>query len=62
MKSILILAWKSLINRRFTAILTILSIALSVTLLLGVERTRTEARSSFANTLSDTDLVKLPPA
>jgi len=48
---------KSLWNRRYTALLTLLSIALSVTLLLGVERVRTEARSSFANTISGTDLV-----
>lgn len=51
------LAWKSLLNRRFTALLTVVSIALSVTLLLGVERLRTEARDSFANTLSGTDLI-----
>lgn len=51
------LAWKSLLNRRFTAGLTIVSIALSVALLVGVERLRTEARSSFANTLSGTDLI-----
>ena len=51
------LAWKSLVNRRFTAALTVLSIALSVALLVGVERMRTEARASFANTLSGTDLI-----
>jgi putative ABC transport system permease protein len=51
------LAWKSLSNRRFTALLTVMSIALSVTLLVGVERLRTEARASFANTLSGTDLI-----
>ena len=51
------LAWKSLLNRRFTAMLTVVSIALSVTLLVGVERLRTEARTSFANTLSGTDLI-----
>ncbi len=51
------LAFKSLWNRRFTALLTLFSIALSVTLLLGVERLRTEARSSFANTISGTDLI-----
>ncbi|MBK1649248.1 ABC transporter permease [Rhabdochromatium marinum] len=55
--AILSLAWKSLWNRRFTALLTVLSIALSVTLLVGVERLRTEARASFTNTLSDTDLI-----
>jgi putative ABC transport system permease protein len=51
------LAWKSLLNRRFTALLTVISIALSVALLVGVERLRTEARESFANTLSGTDLI-----
>jgi putative ABC transport system permease protein len=54
---ILILAWKSLWNRRFTAALTLVSIALSVSLLVGVERVRTEARASFANTISGTDLI-----
>jgi putative ABC transport system permease protein len=51
------LALKSLLNRRFTTVLTIVSIALSVTLLLGVERIRKEARTSFTNTLSGTDLI-----
>ncbi|ESQ15602.1 MAG TPA: ABC transporter permease [Chromatiaceae bacterium] len=55
--AIVALAWKSLSNRRFTALLTVMSIALSVTLLVGVERLRTEARASFANTLSGTDLI-----
>jgi putative ABC transport system permease protein len=55
--AILTLAWKSLLNRRFTAFLTVVSIALSVALLVGVERLRTEARASFANTLSGTDLI-----
>jgi putative ABC transport system permease protein len=48
---------KSLLNRKFTTILTIISIALSVTLLLGVERIRKEARTSFTNTISGTDLI-----
>ena len=51
------LAVRSLWNRRGTALLTIFSIAVSVTLLLGVERVRTEARASFANTISGTDLI-----
>ena len=55
--AIFALAWKSLLNRRFTAALTVISIALSVCLLVGVERLRTEARASFANTLSGTDLI-----
>lgn len=57
MKTIILLALKSLRNRKFTVGLTLLSIALSVTLLLGVERIRTESRSSFTNTVSGTDLV-----
>lgn len=51
------LTLKSLWNRRYTALLILFSIALSVTLLLGVERVRTEARNSFANTISGTDLI-----
>jgi putative ABC transport system permease protein len=51
------LAVKSLLNRKLTATLTVLSIALSVLLLVGVERLRTEVRASFANTISGTDLV-----
>ncbi len=55
--AILSLALKSLINRRFTVSLILLSIALSVTLLLSVERLRVESRNSFGNTISGTDLV-----
>jgi putative ABC transport system permease protein len=51
------LAYRSLLNRRATAALTVLAIALSVTLLLGVERIRLEARTSFGNTVSGTDLI-----
>ena len=51
------LAFKSLRNRKFTAVLTVLSIALAVMLLLGVERLRSESRESFAATISGTDLV-----
>ena len=54
---ILILALKSILNRRSTVLLTIVSLALSVMLLLGVERLRSDMRESFANTLSGTDLV-----
>lgn len=51
------LALASLNNRRFTAVLTVFAIALSVCLLLAVERVRTEARASFASTISGTDLI-----
>lgn len=51
------LAWKSLLNRKTTAILTVVTVAISVILLMGVERIRTQAKSSFANTISGTDLI-----
>lgn len=51
------LAIKSLRNRRFSVALTALSIALSVMLLLGVERIRSEVRASFTSTISGTDLI-----
>lgn len=51
------LALKSLRNRRFTAALTVLSIALAVALLLAVERIRQETREGFAATVSGTDLI-----
>jgi putative ABC transport system permease protein len=51
------LAMQSLANRWLTALLTVVSIAVSVMLLLGVEKVRTGARESFANTISGTDLI-----
>ncbi|VXB22240.1 ABC transporter permease [Pseudomonas sp. 8AS] len=51
------IALASLANRRFTALLTVFAIALSVCLLLAVERVRSEARASFASTISGTDLI-----
>lgn len=54
---ILALAIKSLWNRKATAALTIFAIAVSTALLIGVEKVRTEARASFANTVSGVDLV-----
>ncbi|WGW00643.1 ABC transporter permease [Vibrio sp. YMD68] len=57
MTAITSLAWKSVRNRKTTAILTILTVAISVILLMGVERIRTQAKDSFANTISGTDLI-----
>ncbi|OLQ85092.1 peptide ABC transporter permease [Vibrio ponticus] len=57
MSPTLMLAWKSVNNRRLTAFLTILTVAVSLVLLLGVERIRTQAKTSFANTISGTDLI-----
>lgn len=55
--TILRLAWYSLRNRRLTVALTLVSIALSVALLVGVERLRHETRNSFSSTVSGTDLI-----
>jgi putative ABC transport system permease protein len=51
------LTYKSLNNRKFTSFLCVLSIALSVTLFLGIERIRNGAREGFTNTISKTDLI-----
>jgi putative ABC transport system permease protein len=51
------LAWKSLLNRKLTTLLTLASIACSVGLLLAVEQVRTGARDAFSNTISGTDLI-----
>jgi putative ABC transport system permease protein len=51
------LALQSLRNRWLTALLTVIAIAVSIALLLGVEKVRTGARQSFADTLSGTDLI-----
>jgi len=55
--NLLSLAIGSLRNRRATALLTISAIAISVALLLGVEKMRTAARDGFANTVSGVDLI-----
>ena len=54
---ILRLALASLRARGLTVGLTVLSIALSVALFLGVEKVRTGAKASFADTISGTDLI-----
>lgn len=54
---LLSLAYRSLKNRKLTSILTLLSLALSVSLWLGIEHIRLGARESFSNTISQTDLI-----
>ncbi|MEC8196812.1 MAG: ABC transporter permease [Pseudomonadota bacterium] len=51
------LAFKSLVSRLLTVSLTVFAIALSVALFLGVEKVRTGAKTSFADTISGTDLI-----
>jgi len=48
---------KSLLNRKMTSMLCCLSIALSIALLLGVERIRSTAKDGFTNTISGVDLL-----
>lgn len=54
---ILRLAIGSLFARLLTVSMTLLAIALSVALFLGVEKLRTGAKASFADTISGTDLI-----
>jgi putative ABC transport system permease protein len=57
MTQIFLIVVKSLINRRLTSCLTIVSIAVSVCLLLGIEKIRIGAREGFSQTISQTDLI-----
>lgn len=54
------LSLQSIRNRKSTALLTILSIALSVFLLLGVEKLRSGFKQSFLQTISGIDLIVGP--
>ncbi|MDR1489258.1 MAG: ABC transporter permease [Desulfovibrio sp.] len=51
------LAGKSAWNRRGTLGIIVFSIALSTTLLLGIEKLRTQIRESFVQSVSGTDLI-----
>ena len=55
--TLLKLSLKSILNRKMTTLLTLLSITISVTLLLSLERIRLGAKESFKNTISSTDLI-----
>jgi len=56
-KLLLSLAWRSLRNRPVTSLLTVAAVALSITLLLGVEQARRGMRESLTGTIKGTDLV-----
>ena len=57
MRALFSLAWKSLLNRRGSVLLTLFAVALSVALFLGVDKARTGAREGFGNTITGTDLI-----
>ncbi|AGH95078.1 ABC transporter permease [Pseudobdellovibrio exovorus] len=51
------LAWKSLKNRRFSTVLTVFSMVLSLVLLMSVERIKRAAQDGFTQSVSGVDLV-----
>lgn len=51
------LAWHSLLNRRFAVILTVVTIAFSIGLLVMVEQLRQEVRQGFYRSVSGVDLI-----
>ena len=51
------LALQSLINRKGSVVMTILAMTVSIFVLLGVEHVRHQAKESFTNTVSGTDLI-----
>lgn len=51
------LAVKSAWNRRISLGLTVLSLAISIMLLVGVDMIRKQAKANFVNTISQTDLI-----
>lgn len=57
MTALFSLAWRSLMNRKGSVLLTMIAVALSVALFLGVEKARSGARQGFENTISGTDLI-----
>ena len=51
------LAFKSLLNRKGSVLLTILAMSVSIFVLLGVEHIRTQTKESFNSTVSGVDLI-----
>ena len=51
------LAWKSLSNRKFSTVLTVFSMMLSLVLLMSVERVKRAAEDGFTQSISGIDLV-----
>jgi putative ABC transport system permease protein len=51
------LAWRSLLSRKGSVVLTFLAISVSIFVLLGIEHIRQQAKLSFSNTVSGVDLI-----
>ena len=51
------LAYKSLLNRKGSVLMTLISISVAIFVLLGIEHIRSQAKESFASTVSGVDLI-----
>lgn len=51
------LSYKSIRNRKISFLLSVFSIAISVVLLLGIQRIINETKSHFLNTINQTDII-----
>lgn len=61
MKTLWTLTFKSIFNRKVAVTLSIISIAISVVLLLGIDRATKAGKEHFLNTINDTDLIAAAP-
>ena len=55
-------AWRSLVSRKKSALLTFLSLIISISVLVSVEHIRNEAKNSFNRTISGVDLIVGAPS
>jgi putative ABC transport system permease protein len=62
MKILLAVAWNSLLSRKKTVVLTLLSLCVSTMVLLSVEHIRLQAKESFNRTISSVDLIVGAPS
>ena len=61
MKTLWLLTTKSIANRKIAFSLSIISIAISVVLILGIDRVTKAAKNHFLNTINQTDLIAAAP-
>ena len=50
-------AWKSLLARKVTVGLTVLSVTISLLVMLAIQHIKQEAKTSFTKTISGVDLI-----
>ncbi|WP_395338490.1 ABC transporter permease [Ningiella sp. W23] len=62
MKTLLSVAFNSLLSRKKTVVLTFLSLCISIIVLLSVEHIRLQAKESFNRTISSVDLIVGAPS